>query len=87
MNAQITCCVQSYRYKLIFPELNVNQNQILQTHIEDPFLHRVTVVPCCNDCCIDQRDSSILYRVVYVDENQQDNVLREAIANDSKGES
>ena len=85
MNAQMTCCHHSYKYKLIFPEAQVSANQILQTHIEDPMLHKVSLVPCCKDCCVEERDSSVLYKVIYVEENQQDNVLR-IIENELKGD-
>jgi len=76
MNAQMACCVQSYIYKIVFTDESQNPAKILQTHLDDPMLYRLSPIGCCKDCCVDERESSILYKVIHVDENQQDYILR-----------
>ena len=76
INAQVSFCYHSYSYRLIFTDPSVNPNNILQAHIEDPMLYKTRHENCCNECCIDQRDSSIMYKVVFCDETEKELILK-----------
>ena len=88
MNSQLVCCLQSYSYKLVFTDSSIDPNSIIKTHIENPLLYKTQPFNCCNDCCVDQRDSSTMYKVIYVGEERgdKDNVLKIDIESKLEGE-